>query len=101
TAGQLDLTVKFVRNIDALLENARSNPALIVLDLNNTRFDPIEALKKLKADDQLQRIPVLGFLSHVQVELQKEAQSAGCDQILPRSKFSENLGEILSGTYGT
>jgi CheY-like chemotaxis protein len=97
TAEQINVAVKFVRNTEALLAQARNAPALIVLDLNNTRFDPIEAIEQLKADESLRKIPIVGFLSHVQVDLFKKAESAGCDQILPRSKFTEHLPEILSG----
>ena len=98
TAEQLNINVKFVRNINDLLAHARTSPSVILLDLNNSRFDPIDALKQLKGDESLRSIPVVGFLSHVQVELQRQAAEAGCDQVLPRSKFTANLPEILLNT---
>jgi len=39
---------------------------------------------------------LLGFLSHVQVDLQRAAIAAGCDEVMPRSAFSANLNQILS-----
>jgi len=33
----------------------------------------------------------------VQVELQKAAQAAGFDRVLPRSAFTKNLAQILQG----
>jgi hypothetical protein len=37
----------------------------------------------------------MAFFSHVQVELQRAAQEAGCDQILPRSQFTATLPQLL------
>jgi CheY-like chemotaxis protein len=98
TAEQLGVTVSFPRRIDALMAAAlRDQPALIICDLHATRIDPIELAKLLKADEQLRSIPLLGFFSHVQTELQQQAEEAGYDRVLPRSAFTKNLPEILSG----
>lgn len=99
TAEELDVTVSFARNVDSLLQAARRDqPSLIICDLHAQRIDPIELASQLKADEQLRAIPLLGFFSHVQTELQRQAQAAGFDQVMPRSAFAKNLGEILSGT---
>jgi hypothetical protein len=37
----------------------------------------------------------VGFLSHVQTELAEKALAAGCQEVLPRSKFTADLAEIL------
>ena len=58
----------------------------------------MELARQLKADEQLRSIPLLGFFSHVQTELQRQASAAGFDQVIPRSAFAKYLGEILSGT---
>jgi len=36
----------------------------------------------------------------VQVDLAEQARAAGCDEVMPRSKFTQNLAEILSGAKG-
>lgn len=72
-----------------------SQPALVIFDLNATSANPVELVRQLKADRTLARVPVVAFLSHVQVELQQAAEQAGCDQVLPRSKFSAALPELL------
>jgi hypothetical protein len=41
-------------------------------------------------------LKVIGFLSHVQTSLAERAKSAGFDEVMPRSKFSANLPEILN-----
>jgi len=42
-------------------------------------------------------VPVVGFFSHVQTELQRRAEEAGFDHVLTRSAFTKRLPEILSG----
>lgn len=74
---------------------ATLTPTLIVLDLNSKACAPLQAIRRIKADPRTREIPLVGFLSHVQVDLQEAAREAGCDQILPRSIFSANLAQIL------
>jgi CheY-like chemotaxis protein len=98
TAEELGVTVSFARAIDVLIDAARRDqPSLIICDLHSRKVDPTDLAKQLKADGELCTIPLLGFFSHVQTELQRQAEAAGFDQVLPRSAFSKNLGEILSG----
>src|SRR3990172_1401517 len=81
------------KQVGAELRAAR--PALAVFDLNATSANAVELIRQLKADAELKEIPVIAFLSHVQVDLQRAAQDAGCDQVLPRSKFTAGLADIL------
>ncbi len=96
-AESLNVTVRFVRNIDALFSAAvESLPRLIIVDLQSQKVAPLELARRLKADEQLRAIPLLGFYSHVETELREQAEVAGFDRILPRSAFSANLAEILA-----
>src|SRR6266550_256003 len=99
TAEELGVTARFARRSDAMLEAARHDrPSLIICDLHSQKVDPMELAKQLKADEQLRSIPLIGFFSHVQTELQRQAEAAGFDQVIPRSAFSKHLADILSGT---
>src|SRR5258706_13061769 len=98
-AEELGVMVKFARNADAMLAAARrDHPDLIIFDLNSERANPAEMARQLKADEQLRSVPLLGFFSHVQIELRQEAEAAGIDQVLPRSAFTTQLNQILAGT---
>jgi len=98
TAEQCGVTVSFPRRIETLMEAAlRDQPAMIICDLHATRIDPIELAKQLKTDEQLRAIPLLGFFSHVQTELQQQAEQAGFDRVMPRSAFTTRLPDIVSG----
>lgn len=97
-AEHLGVKVNFPRNVESLIASAReAQPDLIVVDLHSQKIDPISLAGKLKGDSQLQAIELLGFFSHVQTELMHEAKQAGYDRVMPRSAFSKNLSEILSG----
>ena len=93
TAKQLGVEVKVAANGEALMGLLASEPKLIIVDLN-ARSRPIEAIEKLRQASK--DVRVVGFLSHVQTELAAQAQAAGCDEILPRSSFTQNLAAILS-----
>lgn len=99
TAEQVAVLVSFPRRIELLEESvARNQPSLVICDLNSQRINPIEVAQMLKANEQTRTIPLLGFFSHVQTELQNQAEQAGFDRVIPRSLFAKSLPQILSGT---
>lgn len=98
TAEQLQVDIRFVRSLESVLTAAReTSPALIVADLQSQKVDAVALAKALKGDEELRRIPLLGFLSHVLADLQREAIRAGFDKVMPRSMFSRDLAAILAG----
>jgi hypothetical protein len=42
-------------------------------------------------------VSTVGFLSHVQGDLAVAARKSGCDRVMARSAFVENLPQILAG----
>lgn len=95
-AKTLEIEVEFVKKPDGLNEKISSEkPSVIIFDLNSRFGSPLEIIKKIKSASELKRIPVIGFLSHVQIELKKEAHRAGCDLVIPRSRFSNDMIEML------
>ncbi|HEX9919397.1 MAG TPA: hypothetical protein VGA87_09530 [Pyrinomonadaceae bacterium] len=98
TAEHLGVEVMFPRSLDALAESAEA-AALVIVDLHLQRYDPFAVARRLKADEALRATPLVGFFSHVQVELQRRAGEAGFDRILPRSAFTKRLPEILQGQF--
>jgi CheY-like chemotaxis protein len=98
TAEQLGLKVDFARSADQLIESAeKDHPAVIIIDLHSQRCDPFSSAERLKANAQLRSIPVIGFFSHVETELERRARRSGFDQVLARSAFTKRLPEILRG----
>ena len=95
SAKQAGLPIEFLKTETDLLARAKTNPALIILDLNYRGVDPLKVVQMLKADPETQGVSVIGYLSHVQGDLKLQAQQAGCNAVLPRSSFSQNLPQIL------
>jgi DNA-binding NarL/FixJ family response regulator len=93
TAKHLGIEFKVATNTDALLGLLEPRPQLVIVDLN-ARSQPIDAILKLRAASK--DIRVVAFLSHVQRELAEQARNAGCDEVIPRSSFTQNLAEILN-----
>jgi CheY-like chemotaxis protein len=73
----------------------RAVPGLIILDLNSVACEPLDTIRKIKSHPGLKNVLLVGFLSHVQIELEQAALEAGCDRVLPRSRFSATLPAIL------
>lgn len=64
---------------------------LVILDLGCS-LSPAEVMSRLPGN---QRPRVLAFGQHVATQRLQEAEAAGCDDVMPRSRFSANLPEIL------
>ncbi|HZY64747.1 MAG TPA: hypothetical protein VFE21_02570 [Rubrobacteraceae bacterium] len=98
TAKELDVEARFPRSPKKLLAALEeSPPELLILDLNSAHFEPLGLLKEIKSSETTSRVPVVGFLSHVQKDLAVAAKEAGCDRIMARSAFTRDLPRIIEG----
>lgn len=97
TARKLNVKVEFVKNdkdVVDKMQNGEEKPSLIIFDLNNNGAKPLTLIPKLKS--KLKKgTSIIGFLSHVQGDLKQKAHEVGCDMVLPRSAFSQNLPQLL------
>lgn len=99
TARKLGVKVAFIKNDKESIAqltggSEEERPGLIVFDLNNLNAKPLTLIPKLKA--KLKRgTSIVGFLSHLQGDLKAKATEAGCDTVMPRSAFSQNLPNLL------
>ena len=95
SAKRAGMQAEFVKSEQDALDKAAQKPSVIILDLNFSRIDPLHLIKRLKSDEAAREISLIGYVSHVQGELKQQAQEAGCDMVLARSAFSQNLPVIL------
>lgn len=100
-AKRAEIGVVFATTDGDALGKARQNPALIILDLNTTALDAMQLIRKLKKDEATRGVHLVGFVSHVQTALRQEAQNEGCDEVIARSAFSQNLPTILKRSAET
>ena len=114
TAKLTGITLEIAATGEQLLKSAAANPkALVIVDLN-ARQGALNAVEQLcKSNGELATHEgvesatksgppgnprrVIAFLSHVQTELAERARTAGCQEVMPRSKFTQNLAAILRG----
>ncbi len=94
-AKRAGLEAVFVKSEQDALAQAKDKPAVMILDLNNTGAQPLDVISKLKSDQETSKISLLGYVSHVQADLKQAAQEKGCDMVIARSAFSQNLPTIL------
>jgi hypothetical protein len=89
TAEAVGVEISFPRTKESLIEKAREAD-LVIVDLHSQKFNP------LTLPSELGSARLLGFFSHVEVELQRNALAAGYHQVVPRSVFSRDLAQILT-----
>jgi CheY-like chemotaxis protein len=98
TARKLGIKVEFAKaekeTLDRLTREDEQKPSLIIFDLNNANAKPLTTIPKLK-NKLKKQTSIVGFLSHLQGDLKMKAQEAGCDMVVPRSAFSQNLPALL------
>lgn len=94
-AKKLGMTVEFLKDKATVLEKVKGLPALVILDLNCEAADPLDLIRQIKSDPATKQIGTIGFISHVQTDLKLKAQETGCDMVVARSVFAQNLPVIL------
>ncbi len=99
-AEHLGVDLAIVKSVEDAIDAARHDlPALIIADLHSDRFDPFELAERLNTENDLKGIPLVGFFSHVQTEVQRKAELAGFTKVIPRSVFNTRLRQILEGEF--
>ena len=92
TGRDLGVAVRTARNADAVLNLAKQQaPTCVIVDLSNPGLRTAELIAGLP-----NRPRVVAYGSHVDTDTLRAAREAGCDVVLPRSKFVEELPNSLS-----
>jgi CheY-like chemotaxis protein len=97
TAQSLGVTVRPARTVEVLKRLAGQEcPDCLILDLGHPGLHLEELLGWLRsACTPAPR--VIAYGSHVDTETLRAARQAGCDPVLPRSKFVQDLPQELAG----
>jgi CheY-like chemotaxis protein len=85
-----------VKDKGTALEHLAQHPSMVIFDLNCGAAEPLELIRSMKQNPATSSIPTIGFISHVQAALKQEAQEAGCDTVVARSVFAQNLPSIMA-----
>lgn len=80
---------------ESLEKAAQEKPDLILMDMTLPVMDGWEATRRIKADDNLKNIPVIGLSSHAMVGDTEKALAAGCDEYMTKPLDEDLLFKIL------
>jgi CheY-like chemotaxis protein len=94
-AKRAGIALEFVKEAKDVLERARQKPAFIIFDLNFEAVKPLDLITTLKGTPETKGVSLIAYVSHVQGELKQQAHEAGCDMVLSRSAFSQNIPQIF------
>jgi len=92
-ARQVEADVRTVRGVEQV-RAALDDTSGVLLDMSVAPEDTLALIGELKAARG--GLPIIAFLSHVQVELTGQTREAGADEVLSRSAFVARLPQILS-----
>jgi len=95
-AKECNSLIMYVDNLDRLIEQSHLElPRIIFIDLDFNDFKPIESLKKMRIDAELREVTKIAFNEDVKQEKREEAMLAGCQHILSKDEFLNQLPSIL------
>ena len=98
TAAALGFAVDVERAPDAVASRASAESyRCIIVDLATPGLNVASLVAGLPPEN---RPRVLAFGSHVHTALLNAAREAGCDEVMPRSRLSSALPEILRAELG-
>ena len=100
TAKAVGITVATSDARRGLAAIAETQPQAIILDLNCRNLPAINWIQALKSEPATHSIRIVAFASHVQKQLISDARSAGCDAVMARSAFTQDLPSLLLSLVG-
>ncbi len=90
------IEVRAVRGASELLEAARNDARLVLVDADSERLPWPAAIAALRADAAAATLPVVAFVSHVRADRAEAARLAGATRVLARSAFVKELPELVA-----
>lgn len=94
---ELGAELHFARSFDHARGVLAEHPCrTAIVDLHLKNADPVGIGAGLKSEGLVER--VLGYYSHVEVELAGRAEEAGFDEVMPRSAFVARMPALLGTT---
>src|SRR5262245_954768 len=96
TAHALGLKINVAKTTnDLMAQVVKPPPACVIVDLSHPGLQVDELIRELK--DAYSPMPrIVAYGSHVDAATLRKAREAGCDVVLPRSKFVESLPNELA-----
>lgn len=90
--------IKAIRSEDIFNKAQELQPDLIIIDLNLNGIEAPSLINKLRSYGATSTIPIVCYSPHVLKDQMEAARSAGATEVLPNSKMTSKMGQIL-GKY--
>ncbi len=90
--------IKAIRSDDIFSKAQELVPDLIIIDLNLNGIEAPSLINKLRSYGATQGIPIVCYSPHVLKDQMKAAKTAGATEVLPNSRMTSRMGQIL-GKY--
>jgi len=90
------IEVRAVRGASDLVDAARQEGRLLLVDADSERLPWKAAIAALRAEPEVGALPVIAFVSHVCADHAEAARAAGASRVLARSAFVKELPELVA-----
>jgi ABC-type sulfate transport system substrate-binding protein len=89
TLGAAGHEVRVESTVDTAI-TAAAEAEVVIVDLHCEGLDPTDFAKRVAGS------PLLGFYSHVDVDVRRKAEAAGFDLVVPRSRMAREMPSLVS-----
>lgn len=93
---ELELVADAAAVRERLTDDNRNAVALLIADLTDERLDGAAVVRGLKADGALSGVATLAFYSHVDADARRQAEQAGFDLVVPRSRMAREGAALIA-----
>lgn len=90
--------IKAIRSDEIFTKAQELRPDLIIIDLNLNGIEAPSLINKLRSYGATRSIPIVCYSPHIMADQMKAALSAGATEVLPNSKMTSRMNQIL-GKY--
>lgn len=80
---------------DVSAKRTTSSPCAAILNMNEERLDPFQALSHLRDATFGAPVPVLAFANHEETDAWRRAKELGVTKIVSRNEFSARTKELV------
>ena len=96
TAKNLDIATVKIKSHEELQDKIEGKTIdLVIIDLASRKIDVEKVFAELKNSQKHSKVFCIGYLPHVERELADKFRERGVDLVIPRSKFSREMGAII------
>ena len=92
--------IKAIRSDEIFTKAQELRPDLIIIDLNLNGIEAPSLINKLRSYGATKMIPIVCYSPHVLVDQMKAAMTAGATEVLPNSKMTSRMQQVLGKYIG-